>query len=75
MKINKELKATGYLKPENVECGECFMYQDDNTLYMRVEDEIVEVASGEFAGNVYDYDYANRPIVKIETELHIISKY
>lgn len=72
MLIVGELEIKGYTRACDIDYGECFTFQNDNSLFMRVEDYIVLVASGEIYGEVYDKEKENLPVIPINTELHII---
>lgn len=66
--IKNAPKVEGYLRPVDLDCGELFAFLDDEGVFMRVDDCIVNLDEG----NLMDlYDYEEKPIKRLCGELII----
>lgn len=78
MKIEnpQALKNAGYLRIYDLDNGECFAFLDDDTLYMKVDDDehFIDVGSGE----IIDIDdgrgnnYEDRPVKRVNVKVVIL---
>ena len=73
MEIIGNVDIKGFLRCEDLECGEVFTFLDDNRPYMLCADSydtyIVDLDTGDIKGVIYDF--SKRPVRRLKAKLII----
>lgn len=73
MKIIGNVDIKGFLRCEDLECGEVFTFLDDNRPYMLCQDNydtyIVDLDTGDIEGTMEDF--SERPVRRLKAKLVI----
>lgn len=75
MEINGTVTVKGFLTIEDLDVGETFAFDDDNTLYLLGENElgyscVIDLENGKIL-DVEDNNMLNRPIHRIKAQVVI----
>ena len=67
MKIEGKIKINGFLRVEDLNCGEPFVFEDNDTIYMKADgDQFVNLDDGSIS---CEYDYDERPVRRINAKI------
>ena len=67
MKVEGTIKINGFLRVEDLNEGEAFVFEDSDIVFMRAElDQFINLEDGTIS-NVFDYD--NSPVRRINAKI------
>jgi hypothetical protein len=66
MTVEGKIKINGFLRVKDLNCGEPFVFEDDDTIYMKADgNQFVNLDDGSIS---YD-DYDERPVRRINAKI------
>lgn len=67
MQIEGKIKINGFLRVEDLEEGEAFVFEDSDTVFMKAElNQFINLEDGTISN---DYDYNNSPVRRIKAKI------